>query len=157
MECVTMLLEQAQAAGLEVHADGDRLVVRGPQSAEALARQLLAHKGDLMRLLAAPPPDVIASEPCDVCGSRERWQWLDGRELCRPCVVLDVVPMTLASTIRERTLSSPSTPWYPSAVWVHVASSRSAACAPCPMGKRRDAPRVWDRRGGGIAQDSRVP
>jgi hypothetical protein len=38
MECVTMLLEQAQAAGLEVHADGDRLVVRGPQSAEALAR-----------------------------------------------------------------------------------------------------------------------
>jgi hypothetical protein len=97
MECVTTLLEQAQAAGLEVRADGDRLVVRGPQSAEALARQLLAHKGDLMRLLSAPPADVTGNEPCEVCGGRERWLWLDGRELCRICLVLGLMPMTLAS------------------------------------------------------------
>src|SRR5262245_63117992 len=91
MECVTTLLEQAQAIGLDVRADGDRLVVRGPQSAEALARQLLAHKGDLMRLLSAPPADVTANEPCEVCGGRERWLWLDGRELCRICLVLGLM------------------------------------------------------------------
>jgi hypothetical protein len=101
MERVTTLLEQAQAAGLEVRADGDRLVVHGPQSAEALARQLLAHKADLMRLLSAPPADVTANEACDVCGSRERWQWLDGRLCCRVCVVLDRVPMTLAAVMEE--------------------------------------------------------
>jgi hypothetical protein len=102
MEFITTLLEQAQAVGLEVRADGDRLVVRGPQSAEALARQLLAHKGTLMRLISAPLADVIANEPCDVCGSRERWQWLDGRELCRVCLILDLMPMTLASPWRGK-------------------------------------------------------
>jgi hypothetical protein len=70
-------------------------MVRGPQSAEGLAQQLLAHKGDLMRLLSAPPADVIANETCDVCGSRERWQWLDGRELCRACLILNFAPLTL--------------------------------------------------------------
>ena len=89
------LLDEAYAAGLEIRADGDRLVVRGPQSADALARQLLAHKGDLMRLLSAPPADVLSDELCHVCGSRERWQWLDGRLLCRPCLILDQAPLTL--------------------------------------------------------------
>lgn len=32
------LLEQAHASGLTVRADGERLVVRGPRSAEALAK-----------------------------------------------------------------------------------------------------------------------
>jgi hypothetical protein len=105
MERVTTLLEQAQAAGLKVRADRGRLVVRGPQSAEALARQLLAHKGDLMRLLSAPPADVIANEPCDVCGSRERWLWLDGRSRCRVCLVLDLAPMTLGP-VSEREKNS---------------------------------------------------
>jgi hypothetical protein len=101
---VVVLLEEARARGLEVRADGDRLVMRGPRSAEALVRQLLAHKVALVRLLSAPPADVIANEPCDVCGSRERWLWLDGRKLCRVCLILDLMPMTLAlkDTIRDQ-------------------------------------------------------
>jgi hypothetical protein len=55
MECVT-LLHEAREAGLEVCADGDRLVVRGPRSAEALARTLLARKAELLRMLADPYP-----------------------------------------------------------------------------------------------------
>jgi hypothetical protein len=51
MDCVT-LLHEAREAGLEVRADGDRLVVRGPRSAEALARTLLAHKAELLTMLA---------------------------------------------------------------------------------------------------------
>lgn len=51
MECVT-LLHEAREAGLEVRADGDRLVVRGPRSAEALAKMLLARKEELLRILA---------------------------------------------------------------------------------------------------------
>jgi hypothetical protein len=94
---VVVLLEEALVRGLEVCADGDRLVVRGPRSAEALAQQLLAHKADLLRLLSAPPAEVMAHEPCDVCGSRERWRWLDGREVCRVCLVLDLRPMSLTS------------------------------------------------------------
>ena len=68
----------------------------GVLSAE-LRAQLHAHKETLRRLLTAPPADVLGVEPCDVCGRRERWYWLDGRLLCRTCLVLDLVPMTLVS------------------------------------------------------------
>jgi hypothetical protein len=34
----------------------------------------------------------------DNLGSRERWHWLDGRWLCRVCLVLDLAPWTLACT-----------------------------------------------------------
>jgi transposase len=44
------LLNEAHAAGLEVRADGDRLMVRGPRSAAALAQKLLAHKADVLLL-----------------------------------------------------------------------------------------------------------
>jgi len=46
------LLAEARAAGLDVEAGADgRLIVRGPRSAEAIARRLLAHKADVMALL----------------------------------------------------------------------------------------------------------
>jgi hypothetical protein len=35
-----------------------------------------------------PPPDLI-SEPCSVCGSQERWRWIDGSLLCRPGLIHD--------------------------------------------------------------------
>jgi Zinc-finger of RNA-polymerase I-specific TFIIB, Rrn7 len=93
------LLHEARAAGLEVHADADRLVIRGPSSAEAIALKLLAHKADLLQLLAAPPKDATEAEnapaaadtthanPCAQCGSQERWRWLDGRQICRSCLM----------------------------------------------------------------------
>lgn len=52
MDSLTLLTE-AQAAGLTVLADGERLVVRGPRSAEAVARMLLAHKHAVLTALAA--------------------------------------------------------------------------------------------------------
>jgi hypothetical protein len=55
MDCVT-LLHEAREVGLEVRADGDRLVVRGPRSAEGLARMLLARKAELLPMLADPCP-----------------------------------------------------------------------------------------------------
>ena len=48
------LLAEARAAGLTVQADGDRLVIRGPRRCDALARSILAHKADVMALLAFP-------------------------------------------------------------------------------------------------------
>ena len=45
------LLREAQAAGLSVRVDGDKLVVRGPKTAEAVALRLLAHKPEVMAAL----------------------------------------------------------------------------------------------------------
>ena len=52
------LLDEARAAGIDLRIDGERLVVRGPRSAEAMARRLLARKSEVMALMAhddAPP------------------------------------------------------------------------------------------------------
>jgi len=46
------LLREARAVGLAVRAEGDRLVIRGPRQAEPVARKLLAHKYDVLPLLA---------------------------------------------------------------------------------------------------------
>jgi ribosomal protein L37AE/L43A len=46
------LLRKGQAAGLTIMADGDRLVIRGPRSARAMAHKLLAHKPAVLAALA---------------------------------------------------------------------------------------------------------
>ncbi len=46
------LLERARAAGLRVTVEEDTLVIRGPRTADALARELLAHKPEIMPLLS---------------------------------------------------------------------------------------------------------
>ena len=50
MDGLTLLLE-ATAAGLTVRVDGERLVIRGLRSADAVARELLAHKVDVLGAL----------------------------------------------------------------------------------------------------------
>ncbi len=47
------LLQEAEAAGLSVCVEGDRLVVRGPKSAGAIAERLLDHKAEVIELLSA--------------------------------------------------------------------------------------------------------
>lgn len=42
------LLQAADAAGLTVNVDGDRLVIRGPRRCEAQAKALLAHKEEVV-------------------------------------------------------------------------------------------------------------
>ena len=46
------LLRAADAAGLTVNVDGDRLVIRGPRSADATARALIANKPEIVTLLS---------------------------------------------------------------------------------------------------------
>jgi hypothetical protein len=52
------LIAQARAAGLTLRADGDRLVVTGPRSAEALAMQLLDHKPTVLAVLTHDDAEV---------------------------------------------------------------------------------------------------
>ncbi len=47
------LLQEAEAAGLTVRVEGDRLVVRGPKSAGAIAERLLDHKTEVLKVLSA--------------------------------------------------------------------------------------------------------
>jgi hypothetical protein len=49
---VAGVLAEARAVGLEVRAETDRLVVRGPRLHEEIARQLLAQKPEVLALLA---------------------------------------------------------------------------------------------------------
>ena len=93
------LLQEALAAGLMVLADGDRLVIRGPKSADAVARRLLAHKAVVRAALAAgngntnptisdvvPFDDLPLPGPaCPRCGSLEEWIDLLGGRHCGIC------------------------------------------------------------------------
>jgi hypothetical protein len=96
---VSEILAQCLMLGVILAAGDDgklRVSPAGVLSAE-LRAQLQANKETLRRHLTAPPADVLGNEPCNVCGSRECWLWLNGRLLCRTCVVLDLAPMTLVS------------------------------------------------------------
>lgn len=59
------LLREADLAGLQVLLRGDTLVVRGPRHADAVARQLLDHKPDVIQALRrnalreAVPKDTV--------------------------------------------------------------------------------------------------
>ncbi len=74
-----ILLQEASAAGLTVLADGDRLVIRGPRSADAIARRLLAHKAAVIAALRretstplvpqAPPSIASGPQVIEAAGS----------------------------------------------------------------------------------------
>jgi hypothetical protein len=51
MARVVAMLEQARVAGLDVHGDGEALVVRGPARLGRLARELLDHKPLVLAVL----------------------------------------------------------------------------------------------------------
>ncbi|HXH09535.1 MAG TPA: YozE family protein [Alphaproteobacteria bacterium] len=63
----------------------------------ALMRAIWRHPMAVVRWCTMPPADHEA-EPCPVCGSTERWEWLDGRAICRICTILDLQPLTLGAT-----------------------------------------------------------
>src|SRR5262245_27641470 len=56
------LLEAAHAAGLKVRVEGDRLIIRGPKSAERIAQALLEKKAEVLTLLYQQSP-----LPCTAC------------------------------------------------------------------------------------------
>ncbi len=77
------LLQAADAVGLTVNVEGDKLVVRGPRRCEAQAIALLDHKEDVLSYLAehadAPRPTLDAEgipvAPCPACARRSFWRW----------------------------------------------------------------------------------
>ena len=58
MERVVEALAEARALGLEVRAEADRLVVRGPRVYEPVAQRLLAEKPAVLRVLHAEEAEV---------------------------------------------------------------------------------------------------
>ncbi len=101
MDSLTML-QEAWSAGLIVVANGDRLVVRGPRSAEAIARRLIENKPEIMAALTArdartttgnQPEDAVEGfetfaefgDPCQKCDSLEKWWGIVGRPHCQHC------------------------------------------------------------------------
>jgi hypothetical protein len=77
MDSMTLLAE-ARTAGIQVLADGDRLVVRGPRAAEALARRLLEHKAEVLaRLQPWDPTEADAL----IAGLQERRRELYGESM----------------------------------------------------------------------------
>jgi hypothetical protein len=76
------LLHLAAATGLKVHAEGDRLVIRGPKRAESIARSLLAAKCAVMAAIdqqaivgrPMPPPGTAV---CRACGRTRWWRPID--------------------------------------------------------------------------------
>ena len=100
---VTEILEQCQGLGVTL-ALGEHGALRvSPPGVlpSQIKEDLKAHKVDILKLLTAPLADSMSDDPCATCGSRERWQWLGGRLLCRVCVVLDLMPMSLLSSVKE--------------------------------------------------------
>ena len=61
------LLDAAHAAGLAVHAEGDKLVIIGPKAAETVARQLIECKPVVMAALrqqaAAEAERLVSTMP----------------------------------------------------------------------------------------------
>jgi hypothetical protein len=103
---VTAILARCQTLGVTL-APGEHGALRvSPPGVlpSHLKAVLKAYKADLLKPLTAPPADVLSEEYCPMCGSRERWHWLDGRALCRVCLVLDCAPRTLVPVrTREET------------------------------------------------------
>jgi hypothetical protein len=114
MDSVTLLAE-ARKAGLEVTTDGERLIVRGPKQAEPVARQLLAHKAEVMAVLQEAPVDACATPaplgkvgrhgaPCPQCGDTWQWPTTAGAWVCSWCFVGD--PQTAPRFADDGTLLS---------------------------------------------------
>jgi len=59
MERVAAALAEARALGLEVRAEADRLIVRGPRLYEPVAHRLLADKPAVLCLLHAEETEVV--------------------------------------------------------------------------------------------------
>src|SRR5262249_4723422 len=57
------LVAAALRAGVEVRAEGDRLVVRGPRAAEGLGRALLGRKAEVLAVLAGPAAPSATALP----------------------------------------------------------------------------------------------
>lgn len=58
MERVAQVLKDARVAGLQVLAEDDRLIVRGPKRWQELAETVLRHKPEILMLLAKERDEI---------------------------------------------------------------------------------------------------
>ena len=103
------LLEEARAAGLKVRVEGDRLIVRGPKSAERVAKALLEKKAEVLALLNRQPQ--YSPWPCEHCGQPAEIEAVEPRKddgvlftlwHCEPCQTWGVTPdASLRLTVLE--------------------------------------------------------
>lgn len=75
------LLAEAEAAGLLLLQDGDRLIVRGPRSAEALVRRILDRKAEVIAVLSNidQPTGRVVEIPVNWRAEVQAWD--EGRRL----------------------------------------------------------------------------
>ncbi len=96
----TDLLGELTRRGVVLTPCGDRPHVDAPMSTltAELRRAMVQHKAELLQLLStplapapfqrdAPPVDCLSDTPCTACRSHDRWRWLDGRLICRACLI----------------------------------------------------------------------
>jgi hypothetical protein len=97
MTAPEVLIAECRARGIILEVEGDKLRCRARMgvATQGLKDAIAAHKPKLLQLLTAPEADVLSEAPCPICSSHECWHWLDGRLLCRVCVMLDLAPLTL--------------------------------------------------------------
>jgi hypothetical protein len=68
------LIEEARSAGLKLRAEGDRLVIRGPKSAEPLAKALLDRKAEILPFLQErPAPRPFHDDARDLDSEAALW------------------------------------------------------------------------------------
>jgi hypothetical protein len=48
----------------------------------------------------APPPDELG-EPCAYCGATDKWRWIDGRLLCRACLIREAHPIEVVAAASQ--------------------------------------------------------
>ncbi len=56
--------------------------------------EVFTRRQDFSHAASPPPADLIGDDPCPTCGSQEKWRWLDGRLVCRPCLIAGDAPVT---------------------------------------------------------------
>jgi hypothetical protein len=75
MGAIATLLRRAEDAGLRVEPMGDKLLVRGPRSAEALVKLLAEHKLEVLAALAPAPSSKSTDTGGDAAGATEACRW----------------------------------------------------------------------------------
>jgi hypothetical protein len=105
-----MLLVEAQSAGLEVLADRERLIVRGPKEAAAAAARLLAHKAEVLAALTS----TAGSTPGAAASPAQSGRQETTCRLCAHCGA-SIPPNRPASRYcsADCALAAPVEPWEP--------------------------------------------
>jgi hypothetical protein len=107
-EAILRLLcgDQPVSAAPKIHEDGGSLslshnsqdsqnslpvpeAANGVTTGSAAQSDARAFPTDLPPAIAhdSPTPDHDRGDRCPTCGSRDKWSWVDGRELCRFCLL----------------------------------------------------------------------